>query len=567
MKPLDLLVHNAQIADVVRLRLYRGWVGIAQGQFCYVEAGEPPAGVTAQTILDAAGLILAPGLIDAHMHVESSLTSPRRFAEAVIPHGTTAVLADPHEIANVLGARGIRWMMEAAKGLPLRTFTAIPSCVPATDRSLETVLGSISADDVRELAGEPEVIALGELMDYQGLAMGSSQLEGLIAAAREAGLLLEGHTPTLLGPTLSDYTAHGITSDHTLSTPEKLLEQLTKGYTVMLQAKSLNARVVEAVRELPERSRVLLTTDDVMPNQLHRGHMSSLIQMVTELGWDPMDALASATLRPATYLRRSELGVVAPGRRADFLLLEGLTAFPPAAVYVDGQKVAEGGTSLFDLPPPPTPPVGGELRRRPFRPADFHFQVSDGPQTVNLMAMNQSNTFTALETRSVRFVNGQPETGENLMTVAVLMRQGDGPAALGLLANYGLSEGAFASTLAHDSHNFIVAGRSAEAMAEAANRVLELGGGMSLVAGDQTYDLALPIVGLLSDEPVAATGAQFERMEQALRQRGVRHAYPVLFLTLLALTVSPAVKMSDRGLVDVERRRLMRVLEGPGPSA
>ncbi|MDX2004515.1 MAG: adenine deaminase C-terminal domain-containing protein [Meiothermus sp.] len=566
MKPLDLLVHNAQIADVVRLRLYRGWVGIAQGQFCYVEAGEPPAGVTAQTILDAAGLILAPGLIDAHMHVESSLTSPRRFAEAVIPHGTTAILADPHEIANVLGARGIRWMMEAAKGLPLRTFTAIPSCVPATDRSLETVLGSISADNVRELAGEPEVIALGELMDYQGLAMGSSQLEGLIAAAREAGLLLEGHTPTLLGPTLSDYTAHGITSDHTLSTPEKLLEQLTKGYTVMLQAKSLNARVVEAVRELPERSRVLLTTDDVMPNQLHRGHMSSLIQMVTELGWDPMDALASATLRPATYLRRSELGVVAPGRRADFLLLEGLTTFPPAAVYVDGQKVAEGGTSLFDLPPPPAPPVGGELRRRPFRPADFHFQISDGPHTINLMAMNQSNTFTALETRPVRFAGGQPETGENLMTVAVLMRQGDGPAALGLLANYGLSEGAFASTLAHDSHNFIVAGRSAEAMAEAANRVLELGGGMSLVAGDQTYDLALPIVGLLSDEPVAATGAQFERMEQALRQRGVQHAYPVLFLTLLALTVSPAVKMSDRGLVDVERRRLMKVVEG-GPSA
>ncbi len=559
MKPLDLLIHNIQLADVVRLRLYSGWVGIANGRFQYVEEGLPPARVQAQHVLDGQGQILAPGLIDSHMHIESSLATPRRFAEAVLPHGTTTVLADPHEIANVLGATGVRYMIEAAQGLPLRVFTAIPSCVPATDE-LETALGSITARDVRTLARLPGVIALGELMDYQGLARGSRRLADLIEAAREAGLLLEGHTPTLGGTILSDYAAHGITSDHTLSTPEKLLEQLTKGFTVMLQEKSLSAPVVEAVQGLPDRSRVLLVTDDVMPNRLVSGHLSRIVQLAVSLGWPALDALASATLRPAMYLRRPELGLVAPGRKADFLLMETLTAFPPNAVYVEGVEVARNGHPTFALPSPLPAPTGGELKRPVFKPADFQFPITDGSHPTRVIQMNPQNTFTRLETYSLTFKGGEP-TDPALSTVAVFQRQGHKPGALGILAGLGLRGGAFASSLAHDSHHLLVVGGATPLLTQAANALLDLGGGMVFTDGEQTLALPLPIAGLISDSPTSKVASAFDGIESALKAHGVNHKNPILFLTLLALTVSPEAKMSDLGLVDVEARRLIPLFE------
>ncbi|WP_337867855.1 adenine deaminase C-terminal domain-containing protein [Meiothermus sp.] len=559
MKPLDLLIHNVQIADVVRLRLYLGWVGIAQGQFQYVEEGPPPTHLQAQQILDGQGQTLTPGLIDSHMHIESSLATPRRFAEAVLPHGTTSVLADPHEMANVLGAAGVRYMVEAAQGLPLRVFTAIPSCVPATDE-LETALGSITAEDVRALTQLPGVIALGELMDYQGLARGSQRLKRLIETAREAGLLLEGHTPTLGGTILSDYAAHGITSDHTLSTPEKLLEQLTKGFTVMLQEKSLNAAVVEAVRGLPDRSRVLLITDDVMPNRLVSGHLSRIVQLAISLGWPAMDALASATLRPAMYLRRPELGLIAPGRKADFLLMESLSAFPPRAVYVEGVEVARSGQSTFALPSPLPSPTGGELKRPGFRPEDFQFPIADGSHPTRVIRMNPQNSFTRLETHTTTFKSREP-TDPPLATIGVFQRQGHRPGALGLLAGLGLRSGAFASSLAHDSHHLLVVGRSTQRLAQAANALLVLGGGMVFADAEQTLTLPLPIAGLISDAPTSEVAVAFDNIENALRANGVNHKNPVLFLTLLALTVSPEVKMSDLGLVDVEARRIIPLFE------
>lgn len=555
MKPLDLLVTGVKIADVVRLRLFEGWVGIRQGQFQYVEPGHPPAGLEARQVLDGAGQIMAPGLIDAHMHIESSLLTPRRFAQAVLPHGTTAVLADPHEIGNVLGEAGVRWMIEASRGLPLEVFTAIPSCIPATDETLETALGVLGAAEVDRLAGLPGVIALGELMDYQGLAAGSARLEGIIAAARRHQLLLEGHTPTLGGTVLSDYAAHGITSDHTLSTPDKLLEQLSKGFTVMLQAKSLNAEVVQAVQALPDRSRVLLVTDDVMPNRLTQAHLSGIYRRALELGWEPLDALASATLRPASYLRQPQLGLIAPGRQATFVLLSSLENWPPNAVYVRGQLVASQGQSTADLAQSPPLPKGGEIIRP--LPARLSFGVADGTHTVRLMAMNQINTFTLLDEAPVAFADGWPLEEHNLAVVAVLTRQGDQPAALGLLKGLGLRQGAFASSLAHDSHPLIAVGRDPQLMTRALEQVRQLGGGMVFVTSQASYSLSLPIAGLISDAPLEEVAPQFEAIEAAIRAQGVTHLNPVLFLTLLALTVSPTVKMSDRGLVDVEARRLV----------
>lgn len=552
---LDLLLTGARLLDVTRNRMYDGWIGIRGGRFQYVEEGDVPAGLHAAEVRDLRGARVAPGLIDAHMHIESSLLTPRRFAQAVLPHGTTTVMTDPHELANVLGVPGVTYTLEASEALPLRVYVAIPSCVPATSAALETALGHIGADDVRALARHPRVLALGEVMDYQGLAAGITSLPDLIEAAQEAGLLVEGHTPTLGGTVLSDYTAYGILSDHTLSTPDKLLEQLTKGYTVMLQEKSLNEAVVRAVLALPDRSRILLVTDDVMPNRLQGGHLGRLVDHAVTLGWPFVDAVAAASLRPAMYLGLRHVGVLAPGRAADFTILGPDDTFSPQETYVAGVVVARHGRCTAELPPHPAP-RGGQLTRAAVTEADLSFAVPDGIYLTNVLACNARNTFTQLDPSPVAFEQGWPAQSD-LSTIAVFTRQGDVRPGLGLLRGFGLREGAFASTLAHDSHNLLVVGRSRADMRAAAHTLQQCGGGMAYVRGDEVIHLPLEVAALVSDAPLEDVAHCFDAIESALRRAGVVHTNPVLFLTILPLTVSPQVKVSDRGLVDVERRTLL----------
>lgn len=552
---LDLLLTNACVLDVTRARTFTGWIGVRSGRFQYVEEGEAPEHLDALDTRDLRGARVAPGLIDAHMHIESSLLTPRRFAQAVLPHGTTTVLTDPHELANVLGVSGVTYTLDASEGLPLRVYVAVPSCVPATTAELETALGHIGPGDVRALAAHPRVLALGEVMDYQGLAAGVTGLPALIEAAQDAGLLVEGHTPTLGGLVLSDYTAYGILSDHTLSTPEKLLEQLSKGYTVMLQEKSLNAEVVRTVLALPDRSRVMLVTDDVMPNRLQGGHLSRLIDRAVSLGWPLVDAVAAASLRPAMYLGLRHLGLIAPGRAADFSVLAPGEGFEVEETHVAGALVARQGRCLVELNAFPAP-SGGELTRPAVTAEQLRFPVPDGVHLTNVLSGNERNTFTVLSPEDTEFDQGWP-VGEELNAIAVLTRQGSGPPGLGLLRGFGLRRGAFASTLAHDSHNLLVVGRSREDMLAAAQTLQRAGGGMAYVCGGEVIHLPLEVAALISDAPLDDVAQGFEAIEAALRRGGVTHLNPVLFLTILPLTVSPQVKVSDRGLVDVERRALL----------
>lgn len=552
---LDLLIVNIQIMDVTRGRLFPGWIGIRSGRFQYVEEGQPPLGLQTKTTLDLHGARVAPGLIDSHMHIESSLLTPRRFAEAVLPHGTTTIMTDPHELANVLGLAGVTYTLDASANLPLRVYVAIPSCVPATSLQLETALGHIGVAEVQTLAQDPRVLALGEVMDYQGLAAGITQLPALIQAAQEAGLLIEGHTPTLGGTVLSDYTAYGILSDHTLSTPEKLLEQLSKGYTVMLQEKSLNAEVVQAVLALPDRSRVLLVTDDVMPNRLQSGHLSRLVNLAVALGWPLVDAVAAASLRPAMYLGLRQVGLIAPGRAADFCVLGEGDGFEVQATYVNGVLVAEDGVCLVPMTDVPAP-RGGEITRPEISSATLRFEVPDGCRATHVIQCNERNTFTSLRTENLVFQSGWP-TDQALNTIAVLTRQGDSPPGMGLLRGFHLQAGAFASSLAHDSHNLLVVGQGQADMLAAGNVLRERGGGMVYINGPEEWYLPLEVAAIVTDEPLTKVASHFEAIEKALRQNGVTHLNPILFLTILPLTVSPQVKVSDKGLVDVERREII----------
>ncbi|MEM7738178.1 MAG: amidohydrolase family protein, partial [Deinococcota bacterium] len=317
---VDLVVSNVMIADVISQQTYRGWFSVKEGRFFEVEAGDAPADLVTTQHVDAQGKTARPSLIDSHMHIESSLVTPKRFAEAVLPWGTTTILQDPHEVANVLGAEGIRWMIQASQDIRLRVYSSISSCVPATAEHIETPNAQLSSTDVLALAREPDVLALGEMMDYQGVIEGDTERLAILDAGKRASLSLEGHVPSLTGRDLSRYIAQGIRSNHTLMTPERLREQLRKGLYVMLQEKSLTVDVVNTIMSLPDRSRVILITDDVMPDRLRRGHMSRILELATSLGWEALDALASATLRPASYLGLRHLGALVPSYHADFFL-------------------------------------------------------------------------------------------------------------------------------------------------------------------------------------------------------------------------------------------------------
>ncbi len=565
MAAVDLLLTNAVFADVALLRTFRGWAAVRDRRWIYVEEGSPQPGLSASRSLDLGGRLVAPGLIDSHMHIESSLVTPRRFAEAVVPWGTTAILADPHEVANVAGEEGVRWMIRASQGLPLRIYQAIPSCVPATSADLEWTAARIDVEAVRRLSAEPSVIALGEVMDYRRVVDGDPAMRAMVEAARGAGLLVEGHVPSLRGTELSDYLSWGIGSDHTLTDPGKIREEISKGAAVMLQDKSIRGDTMAAVAALADRSRVLLVTDDTEPPLLRQGHLSRMVAKAIDRGLGAIEALASATIRPARYLGLRDQGAIAPGFLADFMVMKGPAAFPPDEVYVGGDLVARGGRFAAALPPAPPPPPRAPAVPGPFAQADFQpfpLPLPRGLTAHVVVIESEATSLTGLERLAVpqeaaRFAAGEALWDPSLALAAVVARDASSRAA-GLVRGLGLREGAFASSFAHDSHNLLVVGRDSASMAVAASEVGRIGGGLVLVAGGRVEaTLRLPLLGLISDEPVAALADELEAMEAALARAGMSRPRPFLMLSLLALSVSPRFKLSDRGVIDVEQRRLL----------
>jgi len=563
MMEFDLLLLHARIADVFRYRLFEGWVGIRDGRFIAVEAGDPPQGIRAKETRDLAGRIIMPGFIDSHLHIESSLLTPRRFAEAVLPFGTTTILSDPHEVGNVAGEDGVKWMIAASQDLPLRIYHSIPSCVPATSPEIEWTYRVFDAATIRRLAGQPTVIALGEVMDYRGLLGPNERLRAIVRAARENNLLIEGHIPTLAGTELSQYLAHGISSDHTLTFPAKIQEQISKGLAVMLQTKSLTPENMAALAQLPERSHIILVTDDIEPSLLIDGHLSRIVALAIETGMPPLEAIAAATIRPARYLGLRDHGAIAPGFLADFLVMDDITTFPPAQVYLSGQRVASAGEMDADIArenpaQPDYPGIPG-----PFAAGDFKLDGSGGSGVVGAQVIaleNVESTLTRLEQAALRLQDGcaQFQEDDGLALACVIARDGSSR-TVGLIANTGLREGAWASSVAHDCHNLLVIGRCREAMALAANAVHALDGGVAVATREGvTASLRLPFFGLLSDEPVAEVADGLAAVEDAMRRIGAHQTRPFLTFSIMSLSVSPYAKFSDKGIVDTETRQLIQ---------
>jgi adenine deaminase len=546
--PADRLFRGGRVADVFTGSLVATDVAVAGGRVVGVGSG-----YDAEEIVELEGAVLAPGWIDAHVHIESSLAVPYQFARAVVPRGTTTAVTDPHEIANVHGLAGIRYMLDASEGLPLQVLVQAPSCVPATP--MGTAGAALDAADLAGLLEHPRVLGLAEVMNFPGTIQGDP---GVLAKLRAfEGRPVDGHAPGVSGRALNAYALAGPSSDHECTTAEEALEKLQRGLTLFIR-EATNARNLDALLPVltPDTAgRICLCTDDRVPaDLLEEGGIDAMLRRVVEAGHDPLTALRLATLNPATFFGLPDRGAVAPGRRADLVVLDDLATFRPRAVYAGGDLVAgEGRAAEWPEPQvvPPDPRVRIALNADTFRiPAD-------GPGEVRVIRAVPDQLVTGHERWPARVENDEAvaDPERDLVKIAVLERHGrGGGVGLGFVTGLGLAAGAMAGTVAHDHHNLVVCGASDTAMAAAARAVAEAGGGLA-VADDEgvTTVLPLPVGGLMSPAPIEEIRRRMDELAERGRELGARVHDPFMALSFLGLEVIPALKITDQGLVDVER--------------
>lgn len=551
----ELLIRGAQVLDVFSGRFFSGALALAEGKILGFDAEE------AEEVRDLRGAFLIPGLIDAHVHLESSKLSPKEFARAVLPHGTTAVIADPHEIANVHGISGIRWMIEATWDLPLRVFFMAPSCVPASP--LETPGAVLTAQEIREVLGWERVIGLGEVMNFPGLLAGEPDLLRKIEAA--AGKLVDGHAPGLSGEALWRYIRAGPRTDHECTSLSEAEEKLRAGMHILIR-EGTTARNLQALIPILTASSapfVHFCTDDREPETLlEEGHLDDVLRKAIAFGVAPEVAIAAATIHTARAYGLPGLGALAPGYHADFLVLSDLQRMKIEEVYVAGVKVAEAGRPLF--PPPVLPPsLPPSLR---VNPAALRFRIPVGRGKARAIAVIPNQVVTEAVWVEPTVADGEvvSDPKRDILKIAVVERhRGTGNVGLGLVCGFGLRDGALASTVAHDSHHLVVVGTNDEDMQTAVAELVRLGGGQVVVKDGQVLAaLPLPIGGLMSDRPLSEVVRASAELRYAAHSLGTKLPDPFMALSFLALPVIPTLKITDLGLVDVRRFKIVPLFGG-----
>jgi adenine deaminase len=555
-EPADLLVRNGRLVNVHTREIEDGVdVAVRRGRVAMVGDAAHTRGPDTE-VIDAEGAYLVPGLVDTHLHVESVMVTVTRFAEGVLPHGTTTVFIDNHEMANVFGLEGMRWFLEEGRDLPLKVFLAVPSCVPALP-GFEDAGAVLGVDEIRTALGWPGAAGLGEMMNMPGVLAGDETTHGEIAATLEAGKPVTGHW-SLAGVRdhrLHAYVAAGIDSDHETTTKEDALAKLRAGVWVQFRDGSTFREVPELARVLTEDGvdprHCLLVTDDVHPETIvAEGHLNRAVRTAIESGIDPLVAIQMATLNPAEYFgMRRDLGSIAPGRLADILFIEDLRELRPDRVLADGQAVGE-------LPSFEYPPTAYESIRlaRPLARDDLRIQATG--ETARVRAIGVANQTVTTEHLIVEapVVDGEVRASAELdlaKAASIERHGGAGSIGLGFVRGLGLRRGAVASTVAHDNHNLLVVGMTDGDMLFAVERLEETGGGMIAVAQGTVLALVpLPIAGLVSDRPIPELAARSRDLERAYRELGSTLESPYMLVSFLSLAVIPALRLTNRGLVD-----------------
>jgi adenine deaminase len=544
----ELVIEGGRVFDVFTREWLEGDVGVAEGRIAGVgrfEGGER---------IDASGRFVVPGYIDAHMHIESSKLTPAEFARAVVPHGVTTVVTDPHEIANVLGPDGVHWMLDASEGLPLDVYVMAPSCVPAS--AFESPRRSLGVGDMEAILRRRRALGVAEMMNFPGVIAGEPDVLARIAARGASHV--DGHAPGVVGRALDAYVAAGIRSDHEATTWEEALEKRRRGMWVLIREAS-NARNARALLELVRRygpEYCAFCTDDREPDQLVRdGSIDHICRIAVEEGIAPEDVLVMATLHGARAHGLQDAGALVPGHLADLLVLGDLEQFVPEVVVKRGAVVARDGAALPFAAPAVPDWLRQTVRTVPLASGDLDLGPANGP--VRVIELVPEQIITGAGEAEPRIVDGRvvADPDRDLAKIAVLERHhATGRIGKGLVTGFGLRTGAFGSTVAHDAHNLVVVGMDDADMEACAVRLAELGGGVAVARdGAVVAELALPVAGLLADAPVEEVVARLDECHARLREQGVRGDAPFMTLSFLALSVIPALKITDRGLVDVER--------------
>jgi len=537
---------EGQIVDVLTGEIFPGRIVHADGVITAVERlpFAPPG-------------FLLPGFIDCHVHVDSSLLCPSRFAEAAVPHGTTAVVTDPHEIANVCGASGIEWMRRDARGAPLRVYFTAPSCVPATP--FETNGAVLGADEVRALLAQPDVVALGEMMNYPGAVARDPEVVAKISAARAAGKPVDGHCPLLSGNALREYVELGISTEHECTSVAEALEKHGLGMRILVREGSA-AKNLETLAPFAREHGFCLVSDDIVAPDLVRGHLDAALARATALGIDALHALRAVTVRPAEHYRLP-LGALVPGRKADVVRVADLSSFAVEEVCIGGRRVAEKGRPLFEPTPPPGPAA---IKAAPRTADEFRLPAAGAKVRARVIGVVPDQIVTGAGTAELVVAGGfaRPAPDRDLLLIAVVNRYRDAPVARGFVSGFGLGTGALASSVAHDSHNVIVVGAREEDMAAAVAAVIGHAGGLAVAAGGRVDALPLPVAGLMSAEPPRQVASRLEALDAAARALGCRLPCPFMTLSFLSLLVIPRLKIGDRGLFDAEAFRFTDPLVG-----
>lgn len=534
---METFTVSGHIVDVVARTIFPGQVMVCDGIIASITATQ--GAVPANYIL--------PGFIDAHIHVESSMLVPAEFARLAVPHGTVATVSDPHEIGNVLGIEGVRYMIRNGSQVPFHFYFGAPSCVPATD--FETAGAAIDAKDIRRLFEQDGLKYLSEMMNYPGVLASNPLVMKKIAVAKELGLPVDGHAPGLKGEDAARYIATGISTDHECYTLPEALDKLKCGMQIIIREGSA-AKNYEALHPLiathPES--VMFCSDDKHPHELAKGHINELVQRsIVQHGYDVMDVLRCACYNPVRHYKL-DVGLLQVGQPADFIVVDNLRAFKVLKTYIRGQLVAENGTTRI-------PSVESEIVNH------FHtslktedaFAVPGSPGTIQVIQALDGELITNKIAAQAK-VSGPclvADMENDILKLAVINRYEDAPLAVAFIKGFGLKKGALASCIAHDSHNIIVVGTNDKDMCQAANAIIDHQGGIAIACDGAVDVLPLPVAGIMSplDGYVVADG--YAKLDRRAKELGTHLHAPFMTLSFMALLVIPSLKLSDKGLFDV----------------
>ena len=540
--PADLLLSNAKIINVFTGEIEDGNIAIC---------GDRIAGVgdyhQAKEVVDVGGRYIAPGLINGHIHPESSMLDIGQYARAVVPHGTTTLVTDLHEIANVCGVEGIKYVLERARRLPFNLFLMAPSCVPATN--LETSGATLGPEEIRRILKWKECLGLGEVMNFPGVIGGDEAVLKKIALAK--GKIIDGHAPGLTGKELSAYIAAGIYSDHECVALDEAKEKLRQGMFIMLREGSSEKNLEALLPLVTDQSwqRCMFVVDDRTGADLLRdGDIDAVVRKAIRLGLEPVRAIQLATINTAGYFRREGLGGIAPGYFADLIVLGDLPELQIDMVFYRGKLVAEGGKPLFSTPPATDQSLTDSVNIKPFKIERLRLTPSGRAEPVIEVVPGQIITRKRMEK-----ISSVPDLERDILKLVVVERhRATGNIGVGLVGGFGLKRGALASSIAHDSHNIIAVGANDQDIFAAIKEIERLRGGLVAAGGGKILaSLALPVAGLLSDEPLETVVNKLERLERTAVELGARLPSPFAALSFLALPVIPEIRLTDRGVVEL----------------